>query len=90
MLSLFVFVFFFYLCTVISVLGNLSDIQFVVSLEKAERGVSGEPLHSPHPHPMSPARNKAAIVDFPNFTAACRNSLSPSLQQVLYAWISQV
>lgn len=46
-------------------------------------------LH-PHPHPMSPARNKAAIVDSPNFAAACRNFLSPSLQQVLYAWISQV
>lgn len=41
---------------------------------KAEHGVSGESLQSPHlPHPMSPARNKAAIVNSPNFTAACRN-----------------
>lgn len=50
---------------------------------KAERRVSGEslqspphlhlPLRLPPPHPMSPARNKAAIVNSPNFTAACRN-----------------
>lgn len=41
---------------------------------KAERRVSGESLQSSHlPHPMSPERNKAAIVNSPNFTAACRN-----------------
>lgn len=41
---------------------------------KTEHRVSGESLQSPHlPHPMSPARNKAAIVNSPNFTAACRN-----------------
>lgn len=58
---------------VMSGLGNLSDIQFVVTLERLS-AVSGESLQSPHlPHPMSPARNKAAIVNSPNFTAACRN-----------------
>lgn len=41
---------------------------------KSERRLSGESLQSPHlPHPMSQARNKAAIVNSPNFTAACRN-----------------
>lgn len=42
---------------------------------KAELRVSqgNHSSHSPPPHPMSPARNKAAIVNSPNFTAACRN-----------------
>lgn len=42
---------------------------------KPERSkVSGESLQHPPPHsPMSPGGNKAAIVNSPNFTAACRN-----------------
>lgn len=44
-------------------------------LRKTERRVSGgiAPVSPSPPHPMSPARNKAAIVNSPNFTAACRN-----------------
>lgn len=55
--------------------GNLSHIQFAVTLERLS-WVSGESLQSTpplYPNPMSPARNKAAIVNSPNFTAACRN-----------------
>lgn len=67
--------FFRALHSVTSGLGNLSDIQFVVTLEKLSaeslRGIT--PVTPPPPHPMSPARNKAAIVNSPNFTAACRN-----------------
>lgn len=42
----------------------------------AERRVSGELLQSPPPH-VSSYRNKAAIVNSPNFTAACRNPVLP-------------
>ena len=59
---------------VMSGLGNLSDIQFVVTLERLSAESLGSRSSLPiSPHPMSPARNKAAIVNSPNFTAACRN-----------------
>lgn len=56
-------------------LGNLSDIHFVVTLERLSTAKSpGNRSSLPiSPHPMSPAGNKAAIVNSPNFTAACRN-----------------
>lgn len=60
-------------------LGNLSHTQFVVTLERLS-AVSGESLSlpvPPHLHPMSAATNKAAIVNSPNFTAACRNPVLP-------------
>lgn len=56
----------------------MSHIQFAVTLERLSR-VSGELLQSTPPppslyhNPMSPARNKTAIVNSPNFTAACQN-----------------
>lgn len=45
----------------------------IFAFRKAELGVSWE---SPRP-PVSPARNKAAIVNSPNFTTACRNPVLP-------------
>lgn len=66
--------FFLVLHRVTSGLGNLSDIQFVVTLER----LSAESLGNHSCLPISPTpchqrRNKAAIVNSPNFTTACRN-----------------